>query len=175
MLDPEIKAELNKGLKTVQIIWGAIFMSLGIYIFICHTIGASVIDEAGIQNNLGILKTLFFCGTIVSVIVAHYIRRLILANKLNTSFRSLSADNTAKRQGPAQNIHPTAAKYLSAVIISIALSEAGGILGLVYFFLSGDFQTLYMLVAISALAMIYYYPKRDELERLARDMAQQAA
>jgi len=175
MLDPEIKAELNKGLIMVQIIWGAIFISLGIYIFICHAIGTVEIDETGIQDNLGLLKALFVCGAIAFAIVAHIIRRVVLAKNFKSSPRFLPPDMTESRQATSQNLHPAAAKYMSAVIISIALSEAGGILGLVYFFLSGDFQTLYILVAISALAMIYYRPKRDELERLAENMQQEAA
>ena len=52
------------------------------------------------------------------------------------------------------------------MIVSLALSEFIGIMGLVLFFLGDNFQVLYTFMAISAIAMLFYRPKRQELETL---------
>jgi len=53
------------------------------------------------------------------------------------------------------------------MIVSLALSESIGIYGLVLFLLGDSFQTLYIFISISALAMFFYRPKREDLETLA--------
>ena len=58
-------------------------------------------------------------------------------------------------------------QYIPAVITTLALAESIGIYGLLLFLLGGDFKTLYTFIIVSALAMIFYRPKREELERLA--------
>ncbi len=56
--------------------------------------------------------------------------------------------------------------YATAVLVSCAFAESIGVCGLVLFLLRPDFQTLYMFIAVSAIAMIVYRPKREELEGL---------
>ena len=58
-------------------------------------------------------------------------------------------------------------QYTAVVVISLALVESIGIYGFVLFGLGGGLKTLYTFIGISALAMIFYRPKREELEKLA--------
>lgn len=53
------------------------------------------------------------------------------------------------------------------MVVSLALSESIGIYGFVLFLLGDSFGTLHIFVGISALAMFFYRPKREELETLA--------
>ena len=69
---------------------------------------------------------------------------------------------------------PFIAKYATAVIVSLALSESIGIYGFVLFLLGGGFKTLYIFIAVSALAMVFYRPKREEMEKLAMAYKKQA-
>lgn len=55
-----------------------------------------------------------------------------------------------------------------ALMVSLALSESIAIYGLVLFFLGDDYQSLYLFVGISAIAMFFYRPKKEELEELIR-------
>ena len=59
-------------------------------------------------------------------------------------------------------------KYSIAVIASLAMSESIGIYGLVLFLLGKNAMDLYLLVGISAAAMFYYRPKKDELLNLCQ-------
>ena len=72
------------------------------------------------------------------------------------------------------NQPPFVGHYAAVVIISLALSESIGIYGLVLFLLGGGFKTLYTFIAVSALAMVFYRPKREEMEKLAMAYKKQA-
>jgi hypothetical protein len=56
------------------------------------------------------------------------------------------------------------------VIVSLVLCDSIGIFGLVLFFLNDSFRTLHFFIGISALAMYFYRPKREEFETLALAM-----
>jgi hypothetical protein len=56
------------------------------------------------------------------------------------------------------------------VIISLALCESVGIYGLVLFFLGKNTMDLYLLLGVSAAAMIYYRPRKDELLNLLQEI-----
>jgi len=56
------------------------------------------------------------------------------------------------------------AKYTTVHIVSLALSESIGIYGLVLFFLGDGFGTLSTFLGISALAIYFHRPKKEELE-----------
>ena len=51
--------------------------------------------------------------------------------------------------------------------LSLAISESIGVHGFVLFLLGGDFKTLYIFIFISAIAMLVYRPKVEELGQLA--------
>ena len=55
----------------------------------------------------------------------------------------------------------------AAMIVSLALSESIGVYGLVLFLIGDSFQTLYIFIGISVVAMFFYRPKREDLETLA--------
>jgi hypothetical protein len=66
--------------------------------------------------------------------------------------------------------HPAFEKYFRATLISTALSESIGIYGLVLFLLGKDWSSLYFLIIVSAIAMYYFRPKKQELLDLATEM-----
>lgn len=55
----------------------------------------------------------------------------------------------------------------------MALSESIGVYGLVLFFLSKDSGVLYQFIVMSAIAMLYYRPRKEELLQLAVEMNKQ--
>ncbi len=56
----------------------------------------------------------------------------------------------------------------------MALSESIGIYGMVLFILSKDSMTLYQFITMSAIAMFYYRPRKEELLEVAAQMHEQA-
>jgi hypothetical protein len=74
------------------------------------------------------------------------------------------------KPGAASNQPSLLVLYTTAVIVSLALCDSIGLFGLVLFMLGDSFPTLHVFIGISALAMYFYRPKREELETLATAM-----
>lgn len=136
-------------------IWGAILFSLYIYVELCRQFESSWEVPIDADFPLDTLKTGLYVLCAVVFLLSIYFR-----NHLKK--RQQQKDQQSHMTGH----HPVVGQYIVAVIISIALSEAIGIVGLVLFFLTKDFKILYTLVGISALAMLYHRPKKSELEDL---------
>ena len=162
MVDVAEKGTVENKLLVMWIIWGAMVGSLGIYILVCHLLGDQIRRSMGPDFPLKLLRNIFFGIVIVTLIAIHFIRKFILGKK--------SSDPGPVPAAPPSPQDPSTiyAKYTVAMIISLALCESIGIYGLVLYFLGDSFQTLYTFVGISAAAMFYYRPKREEIEALSR-------
>ena len=58
-------------------------------------------------------------------------------------------------------------QYTAVMLISCALSEAVGIFGLVLFLAGDSFQNLYIFIGVSAIALVYFRSKKEEIEKMA--------
>ena len=112
-------------------------------------------------NRIIELKKILYGVALATFVLAYFLRKLMVSGRF-----SGSQGSPFKPVGPSRQ-PPYLAKYTMAVVVSLAFSESMGIYGLVLFFLGEDLQTLYTFIAISALAMIFFRPKMEELERLA--------
>jgi hypothetical protein len=161
MLEETDRVELEKGLRILWTIWAAMLGSLFIYVFICHQVGEEIRGNTSPDFPIGLLKNILYGALIVTLFLAHLLRRFMLSGRFSSS--------EAKPFKPASISNQPAllAKYTIAVLVSLALCEGIGLYGVVLFFLGADLQTLYIFITISALSMFFYRPKMEELERLA--------
>ena len=161
MMEETGRADFEKGLKILWIIWAAMLGPLLIYVFICHQGGEEIRGNMTSELPIGLLKNIFHGAVIVTLLFAHFLRRFMLTGRFSRS--------EVRPYNPGSMSHQPAllAKYTVAVLVSLALCEGIGICGVVLFFLGADLKTLYIFIAISALSMFYYRPKMEELERLA--------
>ncbi|MDB9823022.1 hypothetical protein OAC89_04900 [Deltaproteobacteria bacterium] len=161
MLAEDEKKVIEKGLLTLWIIWAAIMVSLFIYVFICHQFGNEIRGGMNQDIPLPLFRNIFYAIALITLFAAHFFKRFMLAVK--------SSSALAKALKPAPNAEqsPLLAKYSTALIVSLALSESIGIYGFVLFLLGDGMQTLYTFIVISALSIYYHRPKREELEALA--------
>jgi len=154
--------ELDKRLMTLRIVWFALLMSLGIYLFVGFQVGTNVQSSMN-EDTLGILRTVLYAMVFAILIATRYIRTLILSGKSEVS-------------QPAQVLkHPALQKYSAATIVALAMSESIGIYGLVLFFLGKNSTDLYLLILISAAAMVMYRPKKDAMINLAQESREDSA
>jgi hypothetical protein len=161
MMEAQEKDTIDKGMRTLWLIWGAMLGSLLIYIFLCHQLGEGFRSGAGADIPIDLLRKIFFGVAAAALLTGYYLRRFLL------KARSEAARSAMVRRAAALNQLPFVTQYTAVVIVSLALSESIGIYGLVLFLLGGGFKTLYIFIAVSALAMVFYRPKREEMERLA--------
>jgi hypothetical protein len=161
MLGPEETKAIDKGMKTLWVIWAAMLLSLLAYMFICHQPGVGFKNIGGSDFPIGLLRNIFFGAGAAAWLMAYFMRRSMLSVRAGIS-NPKPAERLIKWDAP-----PYIAKYATVVIVSLALSESIGIYGFILFLFGGGFKTLYTFIGISALAMVFYRPRREEMEKLA--------
>ena len=157
----------EKGLWTLWIIWAAMVGSLLVYVFLCHQFGEEIRGNGSHDLPVGLIRNILSVVTIVILFLTHFIRKRMLEGRLGSSGAGLFKPGAASNQ-PSLLIH-----YTTAVIVSLVLCDSIGLFGLVLFFLGDSFRTLHVFIGISALAMCFYRPKREEFETLALTMQTQ--
>ncbi len=160
MLEKSEMEQLDKAWTVIKIIWGALLASLGVYVAVCEYMKDQLRPTTDFP--LETMKLVLYGVSFFTLIVIHFIRRMMLKTAGSGLF-------SAFVQSPSVQ-HPTAGRYLSVVIVSMALCESIGIYGLVLFFMSKDSLVLYQFIIISAAAMLYFRPRKEELLQLAEDM-----
>jgi len=158
------KKAIEKGLLTLWIIWAGIIGSLIIYVFICHQIGDEMQRNMSHDIPLSLLRNIFYGIALITLLLCHFLKRHMLSG-ISRSSLSKSPEFSPLPKQP-----PFLAKYTTALVVAIFLSETIGIYGLVLFFLGDSFQTLYIFIGISALSIYFHRPKREEMEALALAM-----
>ncbi len=154
--------ELDKRLMTLRIIWFAMLMSLAIYLFVGIQVGTNVQSSMN-EDTFSILRTVLYALAFAILIATRYIRKLIFSGKSQVG-------------RPAQVLkHPALQKYSAATIVALVMSESIGIYGLVLFFLGKDSTDLYLLILISAAAMVMYRPKKDAMINLVQESREDSA
>ncbi len=151
----------EKRLLSLWIIWAAIFVSLLLYVLICHLWGDGIRRNAIPNFPLDLMRNVLYGVAIVTLILTHFLKKLMLAQ------RSGGSGPTSLRPQLGSNQSSLISKYAVSMIVSLALSESIGLYGFVLFLLGENFRTLYIFVGISAIALFFYRPKREEIETLA--------
>ena len=152
--------QLDTGWKIILVIWGAILASLGMYLVVClFIIGKEL--KIDIDPNLPLekIKYALFGASFITLFAVHYLRKFLLKDKKPS-------------QTPSPQ-HPAVARYTVIVVITSAILESIGIYGIILFLLAKDTLSLYQLLIISAVAMIHFRPRKDELSKLAFQMKTQ--
>ncbi len=161
MIDAREREALEKGMRVIWIIWGAMFASLGIYIIVGHM----VIDKIKIaelpSETFSLLRNVLYVVALVELALIPFIRKMMLKGFAKGG--QLSSGQAL----PGTGNHPAIAQYAFLTIVTLALAESVAIYGLPLLFLGMDLQSLYILTALSAAAMIVHCPKMEEVERLA--------
>jgi hypothetical protein len=156
--------QLNTGYLFTFIIWVAILGSLGIYLVVSKIAGFEL--QGSLDSNLPIetIKYVFFAVSFGTIFIVYYLRKFLL--RVNNSF----FDSILQPRSQ----HPAVAKYRIAILVTSSLLESIGLYGFVLFILTKDTMSLYLLLIISAAAMIYFRPCKDELLSLASEMKAQS-
>lgn len=152
----EIEA-INKGWRSIHIIWIAMLIALFVYL----VVGLSLKDifQSSIQeSSLKILRYILYAISFVTFFSIKYVRRLILKSK-NIGLSQVIGVNS-----------PAVVRYITATIVSLAMAESISIYGLVLFLLGKNTTDLYLLIFISAVAMIYYRPFKEQMIKLVNEM-----
>ena len=159
MLEKTELDQLDKGWTVIMIIWAALLASIGFYLVLAKILGNQINAAPGPDFPVATFKLILYIVSLATLVVTYFVRKAML------NATGLSIGPAGKSQQ-----HPALGKYTVIIIVSLALSESIAIYGLVLFFIARETMALYQLMIISAAAMIYYRPKKEELLALAEKM-----
>ncbi|MDP3047943.1 MAG: hypothetical protein Q8N12_00740 [Thermodesulfovibrionales bacterium] len=161
MIDAKERDILNSGMKVIWIIWGAMLASLGIYIIVGHMVIAKIKMAEMSPDVFSLLRNALYVVAVIELAIIPFMRKIMLkASPKETQ-------SSAGYQIPGIVTHPALGRYTTVTIVSLALAESIAIYGLLLLLIGKDFQSFYVLTAVSAVAMLVYRPKMDEVEKLA--------
>ena len=164
MLEKDEREKLDKGWIQIIIIWGALFASLGVYVIVCIVMDKQGNGPRRINSQfVDTFETALYFVSLITLLFANFIRKKMLSVK-DTGISNIFSKKISSHQ------HPAIAKYNITIIITSAMSESIGIYGMVLFFIGQGFQVLYSFIIVSAAAMYYFRPKKEELLKLATQM-----
>jgi amino acid permease len=150
--------ELGRELLKLKVIWFGMLGSLVIYLIIGLVIAINLERD---EVAFIVLKTVFYILTFAILTFTRHVKSLILSRQ-------------GQHREANQNLQSTTLrKYATAMIVTWALLESTGVFGLVLLFLGSPFD-LYLLILISAAAMLWYRPKKDDLISLAQNTGGEA-
>lgn len=144
-----LKTEEKKRLNIIWTLWASLLGTLAVYVLICHIFGHRIKFDLGPDMPVGLIKNILVFVSALEIVAAGFIRKFLLTLRK-------SPENSRIIE-----------RYTAAVLVSLALSESVGIYGLILFFISKDFPTLYSFIALSAAAMVFYRPKTEEFGQFA--------
>jgi hypothetical protein len=151
----------ERELLVLWIIWAPMFGFLFFYVFFCHQWGDQIRRTASPNLPLDLMRNILYGIAFFTVFLIHILRKSMI------TARSGGSGPMSLKSSLLSNRPSFLGQYKKAMVVSLALSESIGIYGFVLFLLGDGFRTLYIFIGISALAMFFYRPKREELEALA--------
>ena len=113
--------------------------------------------------------------SVFCLIFAYFIKRFMLKVYLRDSKRNFIQKVFASvsiifSSGALIPSSYAVSRYMSTLFVCIAFSMSVGIFGLILFIIGGGFLTFYCFIALSAVAMFFFRPRLEELEKLAIDI-----
>ncbi len=153
MIAQEEKDQLAPKMIIMWIIWGAMFISLFIYIAVCHMVAQTFKPTLSEDFPLTLFTNILIVVGCSELVLAFFLKKFLLK-----VMSGKKGQNTEGLSG-----YMVFGKYMVVLLITLAISESVGIYGMVLFFMTLQFQLLYPFMIVAAIAMLFFRPKMDEL------------
>jgi hypothetical protein len=162
VLEEKERVEIEKELRILWFFWAGCFGALFVLLLMCAGFGEKLRENIEVSPDfpINLLKGLFIVVVLISLVLAYFWRRLVLAGK------SIGFENKAFEMLFSSNKPAYLLKYRYGIYPPMAISASPGFYGFVLFMLGGDALTFYLFLIISALGVLYHRPKKEEIIEL---------
>ena len=149
--------DLNEAYRRTALIGGAMMTTLVMYAVVVLAIQSTRDPFAGFApwEDDGSLRHLFLGLSVLQIVAIHIIRKRALPSA--ESLGGATAVEPSDRS-------PLLARLVSISIVTFAIAESIAVLGLVLFLLNGDSTGFYMLLFLSFLGFVKFFPKYHQWE-----------
>ena len=161
-IEEKERVEIKRELRVLWFLWAGCFGTLLVLIGMCEGFGEKLREniEVGPDFPFNLFKGLFIVVVLISLVLAYFWRRRVLAGK------SIGLENKAVEMLFSSNKPAYLLKYRYGIFLPIAISASPVFYGFVLFMLGGDALIFYLFLIISALAVLYHRPKKEEIIEL---------
>ena len=144
----EYTQDLKKAHKTSAILYGAFMFSLVIYLIVFEVLKSRIPDFQGMMEKIDFpwLRYAFYGLGLIQIFLIKFIRE--------TATKSIATIDAKILVNHLQRMS----------MISAALCEVPVLLGLVLFLLSGNAQDFYILLVVSFVLFVMYFPRYTNWE-----------
>jgi len=146
--------DLHRTYRMTRTVAGALWLSLGIYLVLAHTIASSHAPFSGFATAEQRMVWRLVCIALaVSALVAgRVVRARILAGA------------PTLHVAPHRDVSPVAQQLFTATVVTLALWETVALLGFVGFLLTGSLLDLYVFLAVAAVGLTVHFPRYSRWE-----------
>ena len=163
MISNKDRAQLRTALQTNKIVWYALAGSVPIYIVACHMLKGQISGVDELKPYLNMIRTMLMVLAAFTLFITPIIRKLIIK-----SARDKRVYGPGAKAEP--HVRDAIAKYMTGLIVSLALIESVAIYGFVLFMMGDDYGTLYGFAIAALIFMGAYFPKLSDLEKIAMEL-----
>jgi hypothetical protein len=159
VIEENERVEIGKELRILWFFWAGCFGFLFVLFLMCAGFGEKLRENIEVSPDFpfNLLKGLFIVVVLISLVLAYFLRRRVLAGK------SRGLENKAVEMLFSSNKPASLLKYRYGIFLPIAISACPGSYGFVLFMVGGDSLTFYLFVIISVLGLLYHRPKKEEI------------
>ena len=140
--------QLQSDLLSAGIIRAVSLMSLIALVAVCHIYSNNIQIGLDEQQRI-IVRSILYVVVIMTFPVMKFVRHVLL--RLN---QTRSSEKSPK------------SRYMLTIVVSMLVAESIGIYGFVMYILGDSYNTLYIFIMLSALAMFLYKPNQQEYKEL---------
>jgi hypothetical protein len=158
-IEEKERVEIEKELRVLWFFWAGCSGALLVLLLMCAGFGEKLRENIEVKPDfpINMLKAVFIVAGILSLALAYFLRRRVLAGK------SIGLENKAVEMLFSSNKPAYLLKYRYGIFQPMAISASPGCYGFVLFMLSGDALIFYLFLIISALGVLYHRPKKEEI------------
>jgi hypothetical protein len=145
LLDPTTQAEFEQQFRAVQVLYVAMMASLAGYLVIGLALGGAAAADVSRPSPL---IQIFYLVSLGLIVAAFSVKKLMI--------RPITATSSP------EEVRRFVGSFRSSHLVTYALCEGIGVLGLVAFFVSGSRSQFINLLVVAFALMILFRPKRIE-------------
>ena len=155
-MNRKLQEQVEKSWRSIIAVWIALLGALVVYFVAAFAFKGKIPPFKG---NFLLLRGALYAVSIATLLLIWVIRKTLL---VKIGRRAVNRDAVEKQP------HPVISGYATVMTVCLAMAESIGIYGLILSLFSKDFFDLYCLMVLSAAAMVYFRPKKEELMEILK-------
>ena len=156
MSDDDKRHTRQTPIRTAWLIWASMLGLLAVYILSARFCGSQIRGLVDLNAYIIPIRTVLYLVALATFPFINLLRRKMARYPSRRRWHHDRQIQAARYDR----------YYLTVVTLSLVLAESIAAWGFVLFIFGDNLQTLYLFCGMSALAMVLYRPKTDELEQL---------